>query len=124
MFCSRTFTLLSRLDWNGALYFAPSQGKTGRYLMEKLFPDHDPNDTIAFVSGNNTYVYSTAIAFILCALPFPLSLLGWLLWLIPRPIRDFAYRIVAANRYSIMGKRESATTCPAPSERLQRHYLP
>jgi predicted DCC family thiol-disulfide oxidoreductase YuxK len=32
---------------------------------------------------------------------------GAMLWLVPWPIRHFGYKMVAANRYRIWGKRET-----------------
>jgi predicted DCC family thiol-disulfide oxidoreductase YuxK len=38
------------------------------------------------------------------------------LWLVPRPIREVAYRLVAVARYKIFGKRETCRV-PTPAER-------
>jgi predicted DCC family thiol-disulfide oxidoreductase YuxK len=39
---------------------------------------------------------------------------------IPRPLREWAYRVIARNRYRIFGRYE---TCPLPSEETRGRFL-
>ena len=58
---------------------------------------------------------SDAILAILARLPGPWKWLRWG-WIVPRPLRNLAYRLVARNRYRIFGKRETCRL-PSPQER-------
>jgi predicted DCC family thiol-disulfide oxidoreductase YuxK len=48
------------------------------------------------------------------------QLVGFLLQLLPRPLRDRGYRLVARHRYRIFGRYES---CPHPSEDTRSRFL-
>jgi predicted DCC family thiol-disulfide oxidoreductase YuxK len=45
---------------------------------------------------------------------------AFLLRILPRPLRDLAYRIVARNRYRVFGRYN---TCPLPSEETRGRFL-
>jgi predicted DCC family thiol-disulfide oxidoreductase YuxK len=62
--------------------------------------------------------HSTAIVRVLRELGGVWSLLGCLLWLVPRPLRDFGYRCIASQRYRIFGKKETCRL-PTPGERAR-----
>ncbi len=47
-------------------------------------------------------------------------LAAFLLQLVPRPLRDSGYRIVAHNRYRIFGRYD---TCPMPNEDTRSRFL-
>jgi predicted DCC family thiol-disulfide oxidoreductase YuxK len=45
---------------------------------------------------------------------------GLLLQSIPRPLREWAYRFIAHNRYRIFGRHDA---CPVPSEEMRSRFL-
>ena len=47
-------------------------------------------------------------------------LAGRLLQLLPRPVRDWGYRVIARNRYRIFGRHD---TCPIPSAETRARFL-
>ncbi len=60
-------------------------------------PLNDAGETVIFIHQGKRYTHSRAILEIFRLLGFPWKLL-WLLILIPYPIRDACYRIIARNR--------------------------
>ncbi len=62
---------------------------------------------------------STAILRIARGLRFPWPLLSIFI-LIPRPIRDWVYSVIARNRYRWFGRRES---CMVPTPDLRERFL-
>jgi predicted DCC family thiol-disulfide oxidoreductase YuxK len=46
---------------------------------------------------------------------------GTALWLIPLPLRDLGYNIIARIRYRLFGKRE---TCRIPTPAERARFLP
>jgi predicted DCC family thiol-disulfide oxidoreductase YuxK len=63
---------------------------------------------------------SDAIIFVLKGLGGIWKVFGLLLQLLPRPLRDAAYRLVARNRYRIFGRFE---TCMLPSPESRNRFL-
>ena len=47
-------------------------------------------------------------------------MMGRLLQLIPRTLRDYGYRVVARNRYRVFGRYDS---CPLPTEDTRSRFL-
>jgi predicted DCC family thiol-disulfide oxidoreductase YuxK len=37
----------------------------------------------------------------------PWKALGWLMWIVPKPLRDLGYMIFASLRYRLFGKRDA-----------------
>ena len=117
--------VLSR-DRRGAIRFAPLQGETAKEVLSSEFrvPSAKTHsfDTIVWIdSSHREFVRSAAAVRLLWRLGGVWSLFGWVLWLIPRPLRDVGYRLVAANRYRWFGKKE---TCRLPSPAERERFLP
>jgi predicted DCC family thiol-disulfide oxidoreductase YuxK len=49
------------------------------------------------------------------------AFLAALWWVIPRPLRDVGYRLVAKYRYRLFGKKE---TCRMPTAEERAMFLP
>ena len=117
-FCNETVDFALRNDRNGRVLFAPLQGTTA---AERLDDSDTQNlDTVVMIDGGRTFRRSTAIARLLRHLGGIWNLLGWLLWLIPWPLRDLGYRLVAKFRYRLFGKKDS---CRLPSPEEQARFL-
>lgn len=117
--CNRFVDFLLRHDRKNRFCFAPLQGETARQnlpneLIENL-------KTVAFVEKDQTWTHSAAIIRILWRLAPFWRILGCLLWLIPSPLRDAGYRVIAARRYRFFGRRE---TCRMPTEAERDRLLP
>lgn len=117
--------ILSR-DRRGAIRFAPLQGETAKAVLSSEFrvPSAKTQsfDTIVWLdSSSREFVRSAAAVRVLWRLGGVWSIIGWLLWLIPRPLRDVGYRLVASNRYRWFGKKE---TCRLPSPAERERFLP
>ena len=99
--------------------FAPLQGETAR---EYLSADEiSALKTVVLVDESGAYRQSTAVLRVLRRLGGVWPLVGGVLRLIPPPLRDVGYRLVARNRYRIFGKKE-ACRMPMPDERAR--FLP
>lgn len=114
--CNRFVDFSLKHDTHGRVLFAPLQGKTAEELLSKI--DLENLDTVVFfVNGNPSY-RSTAIVKLLSRVGGFWTVLAWLLWLIPRPLRNFGYRVMAKNRYRFFGQKESCRL-PTPEERIR-----
>ncbi|QDU79846.1 hypothetical protein Pla110_15650 [Polystyrenella longa] len=117
--CNHFVDFVIRHDTAGSIKLAPLQGETAE---QKLSPEERESlSTVIFINHLGSFRYSSAVARLLWELGGFWKLLGWLLWLIPKPIRNWGYRLVARNRYRFFGKKE-ACRIPTPEER--ERFLP
>lgn len=116
--CNHTVNFLLNHDKGGKLRFAPLQGETARKLLRE---DQRDLSTLVYRDGGRDWTRSSAVVRILWQLGGAWSLLGSLLWLIPLPLRNLGYRLVAALRYTLFGKRE---TCRLPTPEERARFLP
>jgi len=79
----------------------------------------DGRESIVLLENGRAFTQSTAALRIIVALGFPWTLAGTLM-IVPRPLRDWAYAVVARNRYSWFGKRQA---CMVPTPDLKRRFL-
>jgi predicted DCC family thiol-disulfide oxidoreductase YuxK len=117
--CNRFIDFVISHDRAAIFHFAPLQGQTAR---ERL-PEADVRDVNTMVLWEEQGVLrkSTAAARILVRLGGVWRVIGTALLLVPRPLRDAGYSLVARYRYAIFGKKDSCRM-PTPAERAR--FLP
>jgi predicted DCC family thiol-disulfide oxidoreductase YuxK len=106
-------------DPEGRFLFASLQSVPGRELLRKFGLPEEELRSFVFVDGDECHIKSTAALKTLRLLPWPWKL-GYALILVPKPIRDSAYDLIAKNRYRIFGHRE---TCMVPTPDLKARFL-
>lgn len=118
-FCNASVNFVLKRDSAGKMRFAPLQGVTASQLL----PTEDRESLSSLVLWTPTGLYrkTSAIVRILWHLDGLWPILGTLLWLIPRPLRNCGYNLVARFRYRIFGKRE---TCRMPTPEERDRFLP
>lgn len=114
--CSRTVRFLLRHDARGRMRFAPlGSGAAAAVLRTRGVSPADLPDSVVVVDAAGVHVWSTAVLRLAPELRVPWS---WLraLAIVPRPLRDLVYRLVARNRMRWFG---SADVCAmlSPAER-------
>ena len=114
--CNHSVDFVLRHDRRGTILFAPLQGQTAAQRL----PEADIRDlnSVVFQVRGQTRRQSTAIVGLLSEMGGVWSLLGLLLWLVPSPLRNVGYRIVARFRYRIFGQKETCRI-PKPEERAR-----
>lgn len=117
--CNGSVNFIIDRDPAGYFKFAPLQSASGRKLLEEHGLPTDSMDTLVLVEGGRSYVRSTAALRIARRLtfPWPLLVVGFL---VPRVLRDLAYKLIATNRYRWFGKSE---TCRLPTPALRSRFL-
>jgi predicted DCC family thiol-disulfide oxidoreductase YuxK len=117
--CNWAIDFVLKRDLQGNLQFAPLQGETARVLLSP----EDVNDlnTMVLYVGGRTYRKSAAAVRVLWQLGLGWQIAGTILWLIPLPLRDLGYSLVASNRYRMFGKKE---TCRLPTPEERSRFLP
>lgn len=119
LLCSRWVKFLLKYDRRGVFRFASIQGEAGQALLAGAGLRVDRLETLLLVDGKRTWQHTGAILRVLHALGWPWRA-AWLGWLIPAPIRDAAYRLVARNRYVLFGRSE---TCLVPPTDYSKRFL-
>ncbi|MCM3006458.1 thiol-disulfide oxidoreductase DCC family protein [Priestia koreensis] len=118
-FCNGSINFIIKHDQKGIFQFAPLQSEAGeRTLKSFSIPDHYL-DSLVYIENNRCYVKSTAALKIARRLDG-----GWKLFyaaiIVPRPIRDYIYSIIAKNRYKWFGKRDA---CMIPTPDVRKRFL-
>lgn len=117
--CDRSTAFIMNHDRRGQFHIAPLQGPTAAVnLSEPLTQDLR---SVVLMDETGVYRHSTAVIRVLWRLGGRWKFAGMLLWLIPRPIRDLGYRLVARYRHRLF-PRKAACRMPTPEER--RRILP
>lgn len=113
--CSGNARFLLRHDRRGNFRLASMQGAAGAALFRRFGVDPADPETMIVVEGDRALRDSDAVLAIWCGLGWPWRALG-VAGLVPRGLRDRAYRWVARNRYRLFGRRE-ACWMPTPEQR-------
>jgi predicted DCC family thiol-disulfide oxidoreductase YuxK len=74
---------------------------------------------MALIDQGRVYARSTAALRIARRLSFPWPLV-YALIVVPRPLRDLFYDVIARNRYRWFGKRDA---CLIPTPELRKRFL-
>ena len=117
--CSFGVQKVLKHDRDGIFRFAFAQGPVGSALKTQYGLTPGDLENVALIADAQCYTKSTAALKVLDRLPGPWRVMR-AFWLVPRPIRDFLYSIVARNRYRWFGKRDA---CMVPSAEQRCRFL-
>jgi predicted DCC family thiol-disulfide oxidoreductase YuxK len=116
-FCERSVIFIAKRDPSAYFRFGASQSPEAAALLEPYGLTRDTARSLILIDGGRAYLRSTASLRIAARLNFPWSLARVFL-LVPVPVRDAAYRVVAAVRHRIAGK-SNACNVPPPQIRAR-----
>ncbi len=106
--CNRLALFLSkRLKRGKELTFLAIESDEGQRLIQSFPKNLQELDTIYLLRGPKIYSRSTAVLHCLRCMRWHYAVLFPFLWIIPLPLRDVLYRLVAKYRYKIFGKNSS-----------------
>jgi predicted DCC family thiol-disulfide oxidoreductase YuxK len=117
--CTSTVQFIIKRDPHGYFTFASLQSEVGRRLLETHGLQPDALDTFVVVEGSRCFTRSDAALRVAQHLSGGWALLRGLS-LIPKPIRDWGYTVIARNRYRWFGTHE---TCMVPSRDILDRFL-
>ncbi|MBJ95551.1 MAG: hypothetical protein CMP23_13900 [Rickettsiales bacterium] len=103
--------IYDRLLEPGSLVFAGQRSELGQAVQVELPPHQRELDTVVLRQAGELYVRSAAIVRLAPYLGWPWRLLFAALWLIPPPLRDLGYRLVAHYRRRLWPPAQS---CAVP----------
>lgn len=118
-FCTKSVLFVFARDPRGRIRFASLQSEVGRAMLT----EHDiplDMDTVVLVEDGRAHVRSTAALRAARRLRWPWSWLGALGFVVPRALRDAAYRWFARGRHRRWGRTNH---CANPSPALRSRML-
>ena len=123
-FCAESVQLVLRNDRTGALRFAALDSAYGRDVMAR-HPEIRNIDSVLYVAPGTDDTPERVFSHSTAALRVADYLGGWwrlfsLTRVIPRPIRDAVYRLVARHRHRLSASRPQ---CVIPSDRDRARFL-
>ncbi len=120
--CNSMVQWVIQRDTKARFNFASLQSEAARLELQEVLAAEEIQalpDSIVLIDSAGVYAQSAAAIRIARGLGFPHSLLG-LGIVVPRPIRDAAYRWVARHRYRWFGQRD---TCMRPTPDVAARFL-
>lgn len=117
--CNGSVQFILKRDPQARFRFASLQSEAGRSLLVEHGLDPDALSSVVVVEDGRVWQESSAALRIARHLPGAWKLLR-IFTVIPRPLRDAVYRLIARNRYRWFGKSE---TCWLPTPELKGRFL-
>jgi len=114
-FCNFWVNFLIDRDKKDIFRFTALQSEKGNELLKKYNLSTNDFDTFVLIDDKKFYIKSTAALKVAKILPGLWPAL-YVFIIIPKPVRNFLYSLVAKNRYKIFGKKDSCRI-PTPEER-------
>jgi predicted DCC family thiol-disulfide oxidoreductase YuxK len=116
--CSSTVSFLIKYDKNNIFKFAASQTNAGENIIRQ-YNILNEGKSVIFIKDGIVFYKSDAI------IEIARQIKGWphifkYASLFPKFLRDGIYNLIAKNRYSLFGKKE---TCMVPKEKDQNRFL-
>lgn len=118
-FCNASVNFVIERDTAGYFKFAPLQSEIGEELVAKHDINTAETDSVIVVENDRAYTHSSA------ALRIAKQLDGIWSWsyafvVVPKPIRDLAYRVFAKYRYRLFGRQDA---CMMPTPEIRARFL-
>ena len=106
---------------NKSMRFIINRDRKNQFKIGFLdaFKNQDKQDSVILVHKGNKYHYSTAVIKSLILIG-GIYKLAALLFIFPKSLRDFVYKMIARNRYKWFGRHN---TCPTLPEEWKERFI-
>lgn len=118
--CCFTVRFVAPRDPHGRFAFLAAQSALGRAALSATGQDPDDPETFLLIENGRVLGLSEAALSIGRRLSWPWSWLSWTGYALPRPLRDWAYGVLARNRRRWFG---STAVCMVPDAALRARFL-
>ena len=117
--CNGLVQFIIPRDPEGRIHFAPLQSDAGKALLSGHGLPAGNLDSVVVVEGDDVYRKSDAAIRLaeLLGWPYRAASVGKV---VPKPLRDGLYDIVAANRYDVFGRKDQ---CMLPDDDVRDRFL-
>ncbi|MEE1945589.1 thiol-disulfide oxidoreductase DCC family protein [Pedobacter sp. KR3-3] len=117
--CNGAVQFIIRMDKKEKFRFASLQSETGQKWLEQYGLPMDSFGSMVLIIGDKYFIKSSAVLHISKELGGIFRMFYGLI-VLPKPLRDFVYDLVAKSRYKLFGKNDS---CMVPSPALKQRFL-
>ena len=117
--CNGLVLFIIKRDPAGKFKFASLQSEIGQQWLTRIGLIKNEFESFVFIQKDQYYLKSTAALKMLRELGGVWKVF-YVFILLPRPIRDFFYDLIARSRYRIFGKRD---VCMIPTPGLRKRFL-
>jgi predicted DCC family thiol-disulfide oxidoreductase YuxK len=117
--CNGLVRFIIKRDRNGKFKFASLQSEIGQQWLLRFGLAKNEFESFVLIEGDKYYVKSAAALIMLRGLG-GIWKVFYVFILVPRPVRDFMYDLIAKSRYKIFGKRN---ICMIPTPELKERFL-
>ena len=118
-FCNGAVNFIVERDPEGKFAFTPMQSELAQELVEKYGISNVGFDTFLLIKNGECFIWTNA------AIEIAKELDGhwWfctIFKIVPRPVRDWFYRLFARNRYALFGRTDQ---CMTPTQELAKRFV-
>ena len=117
--CNNSVRFLIKRDTDRKFLFATLQSEKGQEMLKTTGLPLQDFDTFILLKNDIYFTRSTAGLMVLKELDGFWKILYYLI-IIPKPVRDFIYDMVAKSRYKIFGKTEN---CMIHDKEMKKRFL-
>jgi predicted DCC family thiol-disulfide oxidoreductase YuxK len=117
--CNGIVRFVIARDPRGVFQFGALQSPAAERVLASLDPPLAPVDSLVLIEGGKASVRSTGALRILRRLRFPWPMFYGLI-VVPRPIRDWVYDLIARRRYGWFGRQD---VCMVPRPDLANRFV-
>ena len=123
--CNRLVKFVLRNDRQDVFRFASLQSKLAEQILVRHRLRSESLETVYVVldyglAEERVLSRLNAVVYVLQQLGGPLTYVSALLRVLPAPVQNFLYGLVARNRYRVFGRYE---TCPLPDDDTRSKFL-
>jgi len=104
--CNRFAKFVIKHDKAGLFRFAPNRSALSDAVLDTLGIQRPLPESIVLIRAGKPYLFSDVTPHVFSDLGFPLNLAKAAL-IVPKPLRDFVYNLIAKNRYRLYGRTEA-----------------
>ncbi|MGZ5282470.1 MAG: thiol-disulfide oxidoreductase DCC family protein [Bacteroidia bacterium] len=117
--CNGAVQFVIKRDKKAIFRFAALQSETGQKILAQNHLPQSEFETFILIADHKIYTKSTA-ALEVAKMLGGIWKLFYFLIIIPKPVRDFIYTLIAKNRYKLFGRKEA---CMIPTPELKSRFL-
>ncbi|MGV6846492.1 MAG: thiol-disulfide oxidoreductase DCC family protein [Lutibacter sp.] len=117
--CNTSVNFIIKHDSQNYFLFASLQSDAAKEILLQFNLKNLDLKSILLIENNQIFDQSTAALRIAKKLNFAYNLL-YVFIIVPKPLRNFIYGIIAKNRYKWFGKKES---CMIPTKELKDKFI-
>jgi predicted DCC family thiol-disulfide oxidoreductase YuxK len=123
--CNRLVQFVLKNDRNDVFRFASLQSKLAEQIVVRHRLRSESLETVYVVldyglAEERLLSRLRAVVYVLQQLGGPLTYVSAILRVLPAPVQNFLYGLVARNRYRVFGRYE---TCPLPDDDTRSKFL-